>query len=326
MTSGVVRQRVPRRAPRIRRRGPACAAAIPGSFEVGTRDPRRARVRRRRPPRRGARRPGRGRRRYQRTRGRVVLPAPSGPTRRSCCSTTTTTSADTRSATSSTVDGRLLLGYGGSEAMQSPRRPLQRRWRRASCARSASTSSGSSRRFDRDLYPSLGLSRGVFFTREAFGDRPARHRRPDADGRRRHPAGPDERAADRGVHRRLPGVGGGEGAARRAVHVRPRPARRASRPRGVAVLRVDELPRLRHAYWGLDDEAADTFQGRSHDFFALGIDAHLGARRDGDAATRGSRASACRRTRRGGRRDGRAVHLPLPRRERVARPAAWCAR
>ena len=25
-------------------------------------------------------------------------------------------------------------------------------------------------------------------------------------------------------------------------------------------------------HWGLDDEAANTFQGRSHDFFARGID------------------------------------------------------
>src|SRR5437588_7126903 len=67
------------------------------------------------------------------------------------------------------VGERLLLGYGGSEAMQSPNALY------GPAAKGLLTSLGVDyhrfeRYFDRDLYPSLGLSRGVFFTREAFGE------------------------------------------------------------------------------------------------------------------------------------------------------------
>src|SRR4051812_48987927 len=67
-----------------------------------------------------------------------------------------------------TIDGRRLVGYGGSESIQSPRhlwstqakgllRDIGVRVERFENA------------FDRDFYPSLGLTRGVFFAREAFG-------------------------------------------------------------------------------------------------------------------------------------------------------------
>jgi spermidine dehydrogenase len=66
------------------------------------------------------------------------------------------------------LDGRLIVGYGGSEAIQSPK------------ALWSATAKGLLRElgvdvarfetaFDRKLYSSLGLSRGVFFAREAFG-------------------------------------------------------------------------------------------------------------------------------------------------------------
>ena len=67
-----------------------------------------------------------------------------------------------------TLDGRLLIGYGGSESLQSPKSEFSR------------TATGLIKRlgidvdrfdtaFNRRFYPSLGLSRAVFFPRETFG-------------------------------------------------------------------------------------------------------------------------------------------------------------
>src|SRR6187401_1230154 len=68
-----------------------------------------------------------------------------------------------------TVDGRFLLGYGGSEALQSPESLYGPE------AKELLTSLGVDHHrfedyFDTGLYPSLGLSRGQFFTKEAFGE------------------------------------------------------------------------------------------------------------------------------------------------------------
>lgn len=63
---------------------------------------------------------------------------------------------------------RLILGYGGSESLQSPKALYSATAKRllqelgVDIARFATA-------FERKLYPSLGLSRGVFFNREAFG-------------------------------------------------------------------------------------------------------------------------------------------------------------
>ena len=67
-----------------------------------------------------------------------------------------------------TVDGRLLLGYGGSESLEGPRT----RWTRV--ARDFVASIGVSldrleAAFQVHLYPGLGLSSGLFFPRETYG-------------------------------------------------------------------------------------------------------------------------------------------------------------
>ncbi|HEY4972326.1 MAG TPA: hypothetical protein VII41_01890, partial [Steroidobacteraceae bacterium] len=66
------------------------------------------------------------------------------------------------------VDGRFLLGYGGSESMDAPRT----RWTRV--ARDCVASLGVTldrfqQAFHTDLYPGMGLSSGLFFPREIYG-------------------------------------------------------------------------------------------------------------------------------------------------------------
>ncbi|HWV54923.1 FAD-dependent oxidoreductase [Pseudorhodoplanes sp.] len=66
-----------------------------------------------------------------------------------------------------TVDGQLILGYGGSESLQSPKAlwsPVAK-----GLIKELGVDIGRfDTAFERNLYPSMGLSRGVFFPRESF--------------------------------------------------------------------------------------------------------------------------------------------------------------
>ena len=170
------------------------------------------------------------------------------------------------------VDGRVLIGYGGSEAIQSPRGL----W--SPGARQLLTAIGVDLRqfdtaFNRTLYPGLGMSRGIFFGREAFGvDRLVR-----GDPMR---LGSDE-IPQRLLNARSPAECIGEyplpAASRRALLALYTEHRDVLA--GLSVRARTEL--LEHIsyrdfikkYWGLDDLAANTLQGRSNDFFGIGIDA-----------------------------------------------------
>ena len=170
-----------------------------------------------------------------------------------------------------TVDGRFLLGYGGSEALQSPEalygpeakellRTLGIDYHRFEGY------------FDTDLYPSLELSRAVFFTREAFGeDRlvngdPMRMVADDIPADRMHERSPEAFIADFPVSEEA-----------RAQLLELFTSTRDPFPALTETETIEHLSRTSYReyvqkVWGLSDEAADTFQGRSHDFFAIGID------------------------------------------------------
>src|SRR5262249_58640812 len=67
-----------------------------------------------------------------------------------------------------TFNGQLIIGYGGSEAIQSP----EKLWSKVAKDLLHDLNVDIARfdtAFDRKLYASLGLSRAVFFAREAFG-------------------------------------------------------------------------------------------------------------------------------------------------------------
>ena len=66
------------------------------------------------------------------------------------------------------VDGRLLISYGGSESLQSPN-TLYSAITGALLKDLGVDIERFNTAFDRQLYPSLGLSRGVFFDKENFG-------------------------------------------------------------------------------------------------------------------------------------------------------------
>jgi spermidine dehydrogenase len=170
-----------------------------------------------------------------------------------------------------TVDGRFLLGYGGSEALQSPEALYGPE------AKELLTALGVDyhrfeKYFETDLYPSLGLSRGQFFTKEAFGEDklvtgdPMRMVADDIPIDRMHERPPEEFIADFPLPE----------ASRRALAELYTSARDPL-PSLDADAKHDALSRISYRtyikrYWGLDDLAADTFQGRSLDFYAIGID------------------------------------------------------
>ncbi len=170
-----------------------------------------------------------------------------------------------------TVDGRLLIGYGGSEAIQSPKSE----WSEAALGLLKALNvdvDRFERAFDRSLYPGLGLSRGVFFTREAFGtDKlvrgdPMRMVADDIPADRMNARPLAQFIADYPL-----------AAEQKAKLVALFSEKRAVLPGKSLEQKQELLAKISYRdfikkYWGLDDTAANTFQGRSNDFFAIGVD------------------------------------------------------
>lgn len=169
------------------------------------------------------------------------------------------------------VGDRFLIGYGGSEALQSPDALY------STVAKDLIGSLGVDitrfeTAFDRELYPGLGLSRGVFFTREAFGEDklvtgdPMRMVADDIAEDRMNERPAAEFIADFPVSVEA-------NAALLDLYLSTRdPLEGQSEAEKVALLSVISYRDYITRYWGLNDDAANTFQGRSHDFFATGID------------------------------------------------------
>jgi spermidine dehydrogenase len=170
------------------------------------------------------------------------------------------------------VDGRMLLGYGGSESLQSP----STLWSPEAKALIASLGVDLARfdaAFDRSLYPSLGLSRGVFFTREAFGiDKlvtgdPMRMVADDIPPDRMNARPIPDFVADFPLTDEM-----------RAklvdVYTSARdPLAGKSLDEKESILGSTSYRDWLIRHWGLDERTADVFYGRTLDFFAAGTDA-----------------------------------------------------
>ncbi len=170
------------------------------------------------------------------------------------------------------VGQRTLVSYGGSESLQSPKGL----WGKE--AKGLLRAIGVDIRhfetaFDRALYPSLGLSRGVFFTREAFGTDvlatgdPMRMVADDIPADRMNARTPEA------FVEQFP-LSAEQKATLVALYTSTRdPLAGMSREEKDALLEKISYRKWLVDHWKLDERAADTFQGRSLDFFAIGIDA-----------------------------------------------------
>ena len=169
------------------------------------------------------------------------------------------------------VGGRTLISYGGSESLQSP----GSLWGEVPANLLAALGVDIARfetAFDRTLYPSLGLSRGVFFTREAFGeDRlvvgdPMRMVADDVPTDRMNARSIEAFIADFPLPPQA-----------RAQLVELYTSKRdllpgMTREQKEALLESTSYRNWLTLYWKLPAPAADTLQGRTLDFFAVGID------------------------------------------------------
>jgi spermidine dehydrogenase len=171
------------------------------------------------------------------------------------------------------VDGRLILGYGGSESLQSPKANYSKNIAEFLIKKLGVDVSRFEKAFDRDLYPSLKLSRGIFFAREAFGRdvlvtgdpqaavsddiRPEqRNGRPLAQFIADFPISSESKAQMLGLY---------EG--------RSDPLAGKSPEEKLAVLKKTSYRDYLTKICGCSEEVANCFQGRTRDFFALGADA-----------------------------------------------------
>ena len=170
------------------------------------------------------------------------------------------------------VDGHKLIGYGGSEALQSPHSLYSREALDLLRALGVDIDRFQTA-FDRTLYPGLGLSRGILFKREHFsvdrlvtGD-PLRMVADDI---------PPDRLNARPIAAFVADFPVSDTAKRQLVELytsQRDPLAGQSRARKEEVLERTSYRDWITKVWGFEAAVADTFQDRSHDFFASGIDA-----------------------------------------------------
>jgi len=170
------------------------------------------------------------------------------------------------------LGSRLILGYGGSESMQSPK-ALYSTLAKYLIKQLGIDIDRFETAFERDLYPSLKLSRGVFFPREIFGRDVLATGDPQ-------PMVSDDIAPERRNGKPVP-----EFIAQFPVSEQSRlqlltlyagktdPLAGKSEEEKLALLKKTSYRDYLVKICGCSEEVADCFQGRTLDFYALGCDA-----------------------------------------------------
>src|SRR3989440_8970566 len=167
-----------------------------------------------------------------------------------------------------TLDQRLLIGYGGSQSLQSPRTLY------SDVAKGLLRDLGVDvarfdTAFDRAIYPSLGLSHGLFFARETFGrdvlladdplTRPpndASRRQIDANALAEFPLSPVSKAQLLALY-----------------DATRDPLAAKSIPEKLNILKTTSYRDYLIKICGCSEEVASCFQGRTLGFFGLACDA-----------------------------------------------------
>jgi spermidine dehydrogenase len=167
-----------------------------------------------------------------------------------------------------TLDGRCIIGYGGSQSLQSPKTlfsPVAKGLLQDLGVDIARFETA----FERNLYPSLGLGRGLFFNREAFGRDVLVTGEPDGDaasaasGSSALAAFVAAFAISEESKAQVVGLYAGKNnllADKSADELR-------------AILKRTSYRDYLIKFCGLGEEAANCFQGRPLGFFGLGSDA-----------------------------------------------------
>ena len=170
------------------------------------------------------------------------------------------------------VGARRIIGYGGSQSFQSPNSLFGPAAKRLLSELSVDIKRFETA-FDRDLYPSLGLSRGVFFARETFGrdvlvSGDAQRLNADEAARRQANAKP---LAD--FVSEFP-ISEASKAQYLALYSAERdPLAGRSRDEKIAILKRTSYRDYLTKSCGCSDEVANLMQGRTLGFFGLGADA-----------------------------------------------------
>ena len=167
------------------------------------------------------------------------------------------------------VADRRIIGYGGSESMQSPKNlysPAAKELLRELGIDLARFETA----FDRNLYASLGLSRSLFFAREAFG------RDVLVVGEALTPGDTQKRANARPVEELIARYPLSETSRAQLVALYD-PAHDPLAGRDIEdkrrILKTTSYRDYLMKICGLSEEAANCFQGRTLGFFGLGADA-----------------------------------------------------
>ena len=167
---------------------------------------------------------------------------------------------------------RLILGYGGSKSLQSPKSLFGKVARRL-LRELAVDLDRFEQAFERTLYPSLGLSRGVFFNREAFGrdvlvtGDPMRMVADDI---------PPDRLNGKPVREFVAGFPVSEASKQQLITLyegRDDPYPAAGAEQKIRLLKQTSYRDFLVKVRGCSAEVANCFQGRTLDFTALGADA-----------------------------------------------------